>query len=133
MISQTAEYALRAMVLLAEAGESPTPTDVIARETRAPFGYLVKIMAKLSRSGLVTAQRGRHGGFVLSRPAQEISLHDILVIADPVARDLRCPTHGDGCPLYIHLRAGCERSQAYWRKVTLNRLRHRRRDRLSRP
>lgn len=133
MISQTAEYALRAMVLLTESGETPIPTDVIAKETHAPFGYLVKIMAKLSRAGLVIAQRGRHGGFVLARSAKEISLNDILTVADPVTRDLRCPIHGDASPLYIHLRAGCERSRDYWRKVTLHRLRHRHREPLSRP
>lgn len=122
MISQTAEYALRAMVYLAGVDNVPTPTDIIAHNTHAPFGYLVKIMARLSRAGLVTAQRGRNGGFVLGRSAHEISMHDILSVADASHRPLCAPENDDDCPLYRHLRAGCHKSLDYWRTIPLTRL-----------
>jgi Rrf2 family protein len=124
MISQTAEYALRAMVYLTEVEVNPTPTDVIARNTHAPFGYLVKIMARLSRAGLVTAQRGRNGGFVLGRPAHEISMFDVLEVADSHTRELKCPANDETCLLYLHLRGGCQKSLDYWQSTPLSMLTH---------
>ena len=57
MITQTAEYALRAMVYLADQ-EEPRTTNAIAEKTQVPAGYLAKVMQVLSKAGLVHAQRG---------------------------------------------------------------------------
>ena len=83
MISQTAEYALRAIVFLADnAGEAHT-TEQIARATKVPVGYLAKIMQGLSRSRLVNSQRGLHGGFTLVREPRELSIYDVVQAVDP--------------------------------------------------
>ena len=84
MLSQTAEYALRALVLLAErpAGSSARVGE-LAEALDIPQNYLSKTLHALSRTGVVTSTRGKGGGFALARPASEISLFDVV---DPFDR-----------------------------------------------
>ena len=84
MLSQTAEYALRALVLLAErpAGSSARVGE-LARALDIPQNYLSKTLGALSRTGVVTSTRGKGGGFALARPATQISLLDVI---DPFDR-----------------------------------------------
>lgn len=123
MITQTAEYALRAMVCLAEAGSEPQTTESIAERARAPFGYLVKIMSSLCRQGLVVGRRGRHGGFTLARPASAISMFEVMAAASPspIRKD-NVPAPDDASPVAKHLRIGCERGRDHWRSIPLSRL-----------
>lgn len=92
MISQTAEYALRAIVFLAEHGE-PQTIQQIAQVTKVPAGYLSKVMQNLARHGLVSSQRGIGGGFALTRSAAELTVYEIVQAVDPVARITHCPLH----------------------------------------
>lgn len=108
MFSQTAEYALRAVVWLANHDESPLTTSEIARATQVPADYLAKVLLALGRSGLVHAQRGKNGGFQLTPAADEITILDVLNAVDPVRRIRRCPLglkgHGTTlCPLHRRL------------------------------
>jgi Rrf2 family protein len=105
MISQTAEYALRAMVYLADQKSEPHTTAQIAEAAGIPAGYLAKVMQSLGRAKLVHSQRGLKGGFVLTRDPKEISLLDVVNAVDPVRRFHRCPlgvpAHQDElCPLH---------------------------------
>ena len=70
MFSQTAEYALRAIVVLAVDPKKPWIAQDIAAESKVPQDYLMKVLQALGREGLVTAQRGRGGGFILTAAAQ---------------------------------------------------------------
>jgi Rrf2 family transcriptional regulator, nitric oxide-sensitive transcriptional repressor len=107
MISQTAEYALRAIVYLADRNDAPQTTQQIAEVTRVPAGYLAKVMQGLSRAGLVHAQRGLHGGFTLARTAEELTVLDVVQAVDPLRRIERCPLgikdHQSLCPLHRRL------------------------------
>lgn len=108
MISQTAEYALRIVAFLAGTGEAPQTSVQIAAGTRIPLGYLAKVLQSLSRAGLVRSQRGPHGGSVLSRPAEGITIFDVIDAVDPIRRILTCPlglrSHGSAlCPLHRRL------------------------------
>lgn len=107
MISQTAEYALRAIVYLADRMDAPQTTRQIAAVTCVPAGYLAKVMQGLSRAGLVNSQRGLHGGFVLARPAGELTVLDVVQAVDPLRRIERCPLGLKGhltlCPLHRRL------------------------------
>ena len=67
MISQTAEYALRAVVILGSQSGRPMTTHDVARVSRVPVDYLSKVLQALGRAGLVEARRGLRGGYVLSR------------------------------------------------------------------
>ena len=105
MFSQTVEYALRAMMFLAQNNDAPQPTDQIAAATKVPAAYLSKVLQAMSREGLVKSQRGLHGGFrLLSSPA-EINLLDVVNAVDPIERIETCPlglkSHGKHlCPLH---------------------------------
>ena len=105
MISQTAEYALRAVVCLGGQGDTPLTTQQIAEVTRVPSGYLAKVLQALGRAGLVTSQRGLHGGFLLARPLDQLSVLDVINAVDPLKRIETCPlglpSHGTNlCPLH---------------------------------
>ncbi len=107
MFSQTAEYALRAVVYLASEGAEARTAQQIAAATRVPVGYLAKVMQSLSRAGVVHSQRGLHGGFTLSRPAGELTVLDVLQAVDPIRRIRGCPLglkgHVNLCPLHRRL------------------------------
>ncbi len=104
MISQTIEYALRAMNNLASLKGAATTSEAIARATRVPQAYLSKIMRDLVLADLVRSFRGPHGGFVLARDAGTITLLDIVNAVDPIRRISACPLedprHADLCPLH---------------------------------
>ena len=108
MISQTAEYALRAIVFLADQEGKPRTTAQIADATQIPAGYLAKVMQSLSRVKLVHSQRGLNGGFTLTRDPKELSMLEIIGAVDPIRRFHECPlgvpTHDhDLCPLHQQL------------------------------
>ena len=108
MFSQTAEYALRAVVSLADHDEGPLTTQQISLATQVPLDYLSKVMQALGRGGLVESQRGKHGGFTLSRPAHRITILDVLNAVDPLPRIRSCPLRLKAharhlCPLHEKL------------------------------
>jgi Rrf2 family protein len=112
MISQTAEYALRAIVHLAGQPEARTVTQ-IAEATQVPAGYLAKIMQSLSRGRVVKSRRGKNGGFVLARAPGELSVLETINAVDPIRRFPECPlgipSHGRRlCPLHSRLDAAAQ-------------------------
>lgn len=124
MISQTAEYALRAAVFLASRpGESLTAREV-AEATHVPLAYLSKVMQSLVRAGLVTSQRGLHGGFLLMRDCATLTVLDIVNAVDPLPRITECPLgiHGHGahlCPLHRKLDRAVELVEEAFSSTTL--------------
>ncbi|TWT82380.1 HTH-type transcriptional regulator IscR [Planctomycetes bacterium CA13] len=121
MISQTAEYALRAIVCLADQA-APKTTAAIADQTRVPAGYLAKVMQGLSRSGVVHAQRGLHGGFVLVRPADQLTVIDVINAVDPIRRFHECPLGLHGihlCQLHRKLDNTAKRIEEDLGKTTI--------------
>jgi Rrf2 family protein len=125
VISQTAEYALRAIVWLASHPEETMSTHQIAVGTRTPAGYLARVMQKLARAGFVSSSPGRTGGFRLARPAAKLSVLEVVNAVDPIHRIDGCPlgieSHRDGlCPLHRRLdevTAGTERA---FRETTIS-------------
>lgn len=108
MISQTAEYALRAIVYLADRNDLPHTTAQIAEETFVPVNYLAKVMQSLSKAKLVHAQRGPNGGFVLAKPSNVLTVLEVINAVDPIHRYPECPLklphHGKNlCPLHRKL------------------------------
>ncbi len=108
MISQTAEYALRAIAhLCSHPGEAQT-TQQIAAGTRVPLPYLTKVLQSLARAGLVHSQRGLHGGITLLRQPETLSVYDVVQAMGPLQRIVTCPlglqAHGTHlCPLHRRL------------------------------
>ncbi|WP_339734624.1 Rrf2 family transcriptional regulator [uncultured Gimesia sp.] len=78
MISQTEEYALRAMTCLAFRHPSFITRDQLFEATQVPHAYLPKIMLELNRTGLIRSQRGQNGGYALIQSPHNISLLNII-------------------------------------------------------
>ncbi len=91
MISQTAEYALRAVVYLSERRGERLTNGEIAKHTQIPAGYLAKVLQSLSRAGLVDSRRGLGGGFTVTRSSTEMTVLDVLDAVDPIMRIRKCP------------------------------------------
>ena len=108
MLSQTVEYALRAIVWLASKHPDAQTSDQLAEVTHVPLAYLPKVMLGLNRSGLINSQRGPKGGFRLTRDPGDITLLDIVNAVEPIPRISECPLkikshNGILCPLHQHL------------------------------
>jgi Rrf2 family transcriptional regulator, nitric oxide-sensitive transcriptional repressor len=124
MISQTAEYALRAIVFLADHPAEAQTAEAIAKDTKVPVGYLAKIMQGLARSGLVTSQRGLYGGFTINRPIKELTIYDVIQAVDPIRRITECPLglegHGTAlCPLHRGLDNAMAAVEMAFKKLTI--------------
>jgi Rrf2 family protein len=108
MISQTVEYALRAVVHLASKSPEAQTTDEIAAATRVPRAYLSKVLQGLARGGIVHSQRGLGGGVTLSQRPEELSILQVVNAVEPIQRIRTCPlglaAHGVRlCPLHRRL------------------------------
>lgn len=108
LISQTAEYALRAIAHLCSQPEEAQTTQQIADATRVPVPYLSKVLQALTRAGLIRSLRGLHGGFKLLKDSEELTVYDVVQAVDPLQRILTCPlglaAHGKNlCPLHRRL------------------------------
>ena len=85
-ISAKADYAIRATVELAAAGDGPLKGDRIAQAQSIPIKFLENIMVDLRNGGLVRSQRGAEGGYWLARTADEIALADVIrAVEGPLA------------------------------------------------
>ena len=91
MISQAVEYALRAVICLAEQPGKLVTTLHIAEASRMPVGYLAKVMGALGKAGIVTSYRGPNGGFVLARDPFRLRLLDVIRVVDHSQRINSCP------------------------------------------
>lgn len=91
MISQKAKYALRALLALARAdGNCPVQISDIARTQAIPKKFLEQILLELKRAEIVTSRRGKQGGYLLQRPATEISFGEVLRLIDGPVAPLPC-------------------------------------------
>ncbi|MBI3837186.1 MAG: Rrf2 family transcriptional regulator [Planctomycetia bacterium] len=124
MLSQTVEYALRAVVHLASRPSSARTTDQIAEATRVPRAYLSKVLQSLSRAGLVHSQRGIGGGMTLTRSAAELTILEVVNAVEPMQRIRTCPlgltAHGVHlCPLHNRLDNALAMVEEAFRHTTL--------------
>ena len=108
MFSRTAEYALRAVCVLARnAGESQT-TEAIAGVAKVPPEFLRKVLQSLSRGGIVTHPTRGRGRSRAVAPSDQISVLDVVNAVDPIRRIESCPLglveHGvELCPMHSQL------------------------------
>jgi len=83
MLSQRAHYALRALLIIAAHGaQAPMRTPRIAKAAQVSPKFLEQILLELRKAGILQSFRGRTGGFILGRPAGEISFADIVKVID---------------------------------------------------
>ncbi len=98
MLSKTSEYAICAMVHIAQQGpEGPVLARDISAETGVPANYASKILRDLAQRGVLTSARGVGGGFRLARPAAKILIRDIVSPFENPLRQEQCPFGFDVC------------------------------------
>lgn len=105
MFSQTVEYALRAVVYLANEAPAARTTDQIAAATHVPKAYLSKVLQGLARHNMVHTQRGVGGGITLCKTPAELTILEVVNAVEPIERIHTCPlglvSHGKHlCPLH---------------------------------
>jgi len=125
MLSQATGYAATALGYVAAAGGKATLVKEIAEACDIPGPYLAKIVNLLSKSGVVTTQRGIGGGVALARPPQEISLFDLCeALGDPIV-ERRCMlgtaqcTEERACPAHKFWTAARAKQWDFLRETTL--------------
>jgi len=95
-MSAKAEYAVRAMVQLATVDPGAVvKTDDLAKSQGIPVQFLVDILSELRNDRLVRSHRGRDGGYELGRPAEQISIADVLRCTDGPLASVRDMGLGD--------------------------------------
>lgn len=113
MFSQTTEYALRAMSCLALYPDQLVPTNTLAEMTKVPNNYLAKVLQQLAAVNLIAGRRGVGGGYKLARPADQISILEIIQKIGVLRRIPACPlgleNHSGGlCALHRALDSAAE-------------------------
>jgi Rrf2 family protein len=127
MISQTTEYALRAMVLFHSEREKAWTAAELAAETKVPGDYLAKVLQRLGRAGLIAGSRGAKGGYRLAKKRGKITILEVVQAVDPLPRIHRCPlglrSHGTKlCPLHRRLDEAAAQVEASFGGTTLDEL-----------
>ncbi|WP_425613791.1 Rrf2 family transcriptional regulator [Anatilimnocola sp. NA78] len=105
MLSQTVEYALRAVVHLASMAPAARTTDQICKATLVPRAYLSKVLQSLARGGIVQSTRGLGGGVSLLKTPDKLTILEVVNAVEPIQRIRTCPLglpgHGTHlCPLH---------------------------------
>lgn len=95
MLTMRTRYALVALARLSERPGAPVLIAELAERGNIPRKFLESILRELKRRGLLKSQRGRGGGYSLSRPAHEISLSSIIQALDGALVPVSCVTRPD--------------------------------------
>jgi len=107
MLSKTAEYALRAVALLASQPGQPAAAETVAEKTRIPRRYLHRVLQDLVAAKLLGSRPGRGGGYELMRAAKQVTILEVVNAVSPLERIRQCPlglkTHTTLCPLHAEL------------------------------
>ncbi len=96
-ITTWAEYGIICALHLARrSGEGPVTGREIASSERLPQDYVEQILLRLRRAEIVRSTRGAHGGYALARPAEEVSVRDVIAASELSTFDLHCVSHPIG-------------------------------------
>lgn len=99
--SRKVDYALRAVIHLAneEIADRACSVGEIAARERIPRGFLEKIVQQLIHSGVVKSRRGANGGYVLGRPAEQVTFRDVIeAVEGPISLNV-CVGEQPDCSL----------------------------------
>lgn len=91
IFSSKAEYGVRLMVELGrQAPDQATSLKAIAEAERLPLAYLEQVVARLKKAGLVMSARGAHGGYWLARPAEQITMDEVVQALEGTIAPMDC-------------------------------------------
>jgi Rrf2 family transcriptional regulator, cysteine metabolism repressor len=101
MFSTKAEYGVRVMVELArragessDGSESVVPLAEIAEHDGMPLAYLEHLVARLRKAGLIDSRRGSRGGYLLARPAERITMAEVVEALEGSIAPIECISQG---------------------------------------
>jgi Rrf2 family transcriptional regulator, cysteine metabolism repressor len=95
MFSTKAEYGIRVLVELAKrGGQDPVPLAEIAETDGLPLAYLEHLVARLRKAELVSSRRGARGGYMLARPAEEITMAEVVEALEGSIAPIECISAG---------------------------------------
>jgi Rrf2 family protein len=108
-VSAKADYAVRAAAELAAAEEGPIKGERLAEAQDIPLQFLEHILLELKHHGIVRARRGAKGGYWLAKPADEVTVAEIVrAVEGPIAHVQSTP------PEDIEYRGNSEHLQEVW-------------------
>ena len=108
-VSAKADYAVRAAAELAAHDDGPVKGELLADAQDIPLQFLEHILLELKHHGIVRARRGAKGGYWLARPADEVTIADIVrAVEGPIAHVQSTP------PEAISYRGNAEPLQEVW-------------------
>jgi len=127
MFSKTVEYALRAVVHLAQETPTAQKTSDIAAATKVPPAYLAKILQSLRIGGVVKLQRGAGGGVSLAESPEDLTILDVVNAVEPIERITTCPlglkSHGTHlCALHHQMDSVIEQMETAFGNMTVAKL-----------
>jgi len=131
-VSRKVDYALRAAIHLAneEASERTCSVGEIATRERIPRQFLEKIIQQLIHKGLVRSRRGPRGGYILARPAEQLTFRDVIeAVEGPISLDVCVGEHPDcfmlgACGMNRIWQEGQRRVMDLFEKTTIAEVRH---------
>jgi Rrf2 family protein len=88
-VSAKADYAIRAAVELAAAGDGPVKGERIAQAQQIPANFLENILVELRNAGIVASRRGADGGYWLAAPPGDVSIADVIRAVDGPLANVR--------------------------------------------
>jgi Rrf2 family protein len=97
-LSTRGRYGVRALFELArQQGQGPVPINVLASHQEISAKYLEQLLIPLKAAGLVSSVRGARGGYLLSRPPEDISLYDVVAVLEGPLTVVECVENPDSC------------------------------------
>jgi Rrf2 family protein len=96
-LTRRGDYAVRTMIFLARSGAAIVPADRIAGEMGIPSRFTREVLHDLDAAGLVKAMTGRSGGYRLVRPAESVSLLEVIEAVEGDSRRRTCVLRGAPC------------------------------------
>jgi Rrf2 family protein len=114
-VSAKVDYAVRAAAELAAANEGPVKGERLAESQDIPLQFLEHILLELKHAGIVRARRGARGGYWLAKPADTITIADVVrAVEGPIAHVQSAP------PESIEYRGNAQHLQEVWIAVRAN-------------
>jgi Rrf2 family protein len=98
LLTRASEYALLSLDVLRKS-ETPLGAEQLAKKLSIPKSFLAKILQSLAKNDILESRKGAHGGFILIKPIDEISINEIIFAAEgrkPVVFD--CTSYTETCP-----------------------------------
>jgi len=98
LLTRASEYALLSLDVIRKS-DKPLGAEQLANELCIPKSFLAKILQGLAKQGILESRKGAHGGFILTRDISDISVHEIIFVAEgksPAVFD--CTQYNNTCP-----------------------------------